>query len=70
MINMYTRPHSAVSSEFDCRSRDCEFDPGSHTFVKIDHEIFSKVIFLLRMIQEGLLSVTSEGMCMNYQLTT
>ena len=44
-------------------------DPGvmsliqarSHTFVEIDHEkIFSMVILILPLIQEGLLSVTSD----------
>ena len=43
-------------------------DPGvgsfipawSHTLVEIDHEIISKVILLLPLIQEGLLSVTSD----------
>ena len=34
-----------------------------HTFVAIVHEIFSMVILLLPLIQEGLLSVTSESMC-------
>ena len=33
----------------------------SHTFVVIDHEIISTVIFLFPLIQEGLLSVTSES---------
>ena len=33
-----------------------------HTFVEIDHEITSMVIFLLPLIQEGLLSVTSVSM--------
>ena len=45
-------------------------DPGvassittqSHSFVEIDHEIISAVILLLLLIQEGLLSVTSESM--------
>ena len=49
-------------------------DPGvtslipaqSHTCVEIDYEIFSTVILLLPLIQEGLLSVTSESMCMKY----
>ena len=41
----------------------------SHTLVKIDHEIFSMVILLLLLIQEGLLAVTSESMCMEYWLT-
>ena len=43
-------------------------DPGissliparSHTFVKIDHEIISTAFSSLLLIQEGLLSVTSE----------
>ena len=45
-------------------------DPGvassipawSNTFVEIDHEMISTVI-RLPLIQEGLLSVTSESMC-------
>ena len=52
-------------------------DPGvvsliltwSHTFVEIDHEIFSMVILLLPQIKEGLLSVTIESMCTKYWLT-
>ena len=51
-------------------------DPGfasliparSHTFIEIDHEIISTVILLLPVIQEGLLSVTSESMCTKYWL--
>ena len=31
----------------------------SHTFMEIDHEIISKVIFLLPLIQEGLFNVVS-----------
>ena len=42
-------------------------DPGvktrPHTFMEIDHDIFSMVIFLVPLIQAGLLSVTSESMC-------
>ena len=49
-------------------------DPGalssilvlSHISVEIDHEIFSMVILLLPLIQEGLLLVTSESMCTKY----
>ena len=41
----------------------------SHTFVEIDHETFSMIILLLLLIQEGLVSVTSESMCMKYWLT-
>ena len=52
-------------------------DPGveiliptrSYTFMEIDHEIISIDILLLRLIQEGLLSVTSERMCTKYWLT-
>ena len=44
-------------------------DPGvassiltwSHTFMEIDHKITSTVILLLLLIQEELLSVTSES---------
>ena len=35
-----------------------------HTFVEIDHEIFSMFILLL-LNQEGLMSVTSESMCIS-----
>ena len=41
-----------------------------HTFVEIDHEIFSMVNLLLSLIQVGLLSVTNESMCMKYWITT
>ena len=52
-------------------------DPGvmslipaqSHTFTKIDNEIFCMVIRLFLLIKEGLLSVTSESMCTKYWLT-
>ena len=42
----------------------------SHTFMEIDHEIISTAYLLLALIQEGLLSVTSESMYMKYWLTT
>ena len=53
-------------------------DPGvvsliparSHIFVEIDHEIISTAILLLLLIQEGLLSVTSESMCTKYWITS
>ena len=42
----------------------------SHTYVAIDHEIISTVIFSLQMnYPEGLLSTTSESMCTKYWLT-
>ena len=34
-----------------------------HSFVEIDHEIFSMVILSLSLIQEGQLSVSGERMC-------
>ena len=34
-----------------------------HSFVEIDHEIFSTVIFSLPLIHEGQLSVSGERMC-------
>ena len=38
--------------------------PGrQHSFVEIDHEIFSTVILSLSLIQEGQLSVSGERMC-------
>ena len=42
------------------------FDPRrgrQHSFVEIDHEIFSTVIPSLPLIQEGQLSVSGERMC-------
>ena len=42
----------------------------SHNFVEIDHEIFLRSFSSLLLIQEGLLSVTSESMCTKYWLTT
>ena len=52
-------------------------DPGvvssitarSLTFLEVDHEKILTVIFILPLIQEGLLSVTSESMCTKYWLT-
>ena len=51
-------------------------DPGvvsliparSHALVEVDHEIISTVILLLPLIQERLLSVTSESMYTKYWL--
>ena len=40
------------------------FPPGrQHSFVRFDHEIFSRVILSLPLIQEGQLSVSGERMC-------
>ena len=41
----------------------------SHTFFEIDHEIISMFNLLLLLIQDELLSVTSESMYMKYWLS-
>ena len=38
------------------------FNPRQHSFVEIDHEIFSTVILSLPLIQEGQLSASGERM--------
>ena len=48
-----------IGSESDCRSRVMSLIPAwSYTLVEIDREIFSMVILLLPLIQEGLVLVT------------
>ena len=50
----------------DWRPGGCGFNPRrgrQHSFVEIDHEIFSTVILSLPLIQEGQLSVSGETMC-------
>ena len=50
----------------DWRSGSRGFKPRrgrQHSFVEIDHEIFSTVILSLPLIQEGQLSVSGERMC-------
>ena len=45
---------------------DAPSDPRrgqQHSFVEIDHKIFSTVILSLPLIQEGQLSVSGERMC-------
>ena len=37
---------AADMCQSDCRSRGREFDPWSHTFMEIDHEMISMVILL------------------------
>ena len=44
----------------------CGFDPGrvwQHSFMEIDHEIFSTFIHSLLLTQEGQLSGCGERMC-------
>ena len=62
---------SGYRCESDCRSRGHKFDTArSNTFVENDHEIVSSVILLrlAQIIQEGLLPVTIESICMKYWL--
>ena len=55
----------AVGCMSDWRPGGHGFDPRrgrQHSFVEIDHEIFSTVILSLPLIQEGQLSVCGERM--------
>ena len=56
----------SVGSASDWRPGGRRFDPRQvrqHSFVEIDHEIFSTVILSLPLIQEGQLSVSGKRMC-------
>ena len=56
----------AVGCASDWRPGGRRFDPRQgqqHSFVEIDHEIFSTVILSLPLIQEGHLSVSGKRMC-------
>ena len=65
-----TKLHAASVAQLDVPS---DWRPGGrgfnprrgrqHSFVEIDHEIFSTVILSLPLIQEGQLSVSGERMC-------
>ena len=68
---LYFKPMNAASlAQLDAPSN---WRPGGrgfnprrgwqHSFVEIDHEIFSTVILSLSLIQEGQLSVSCERMC-------
>ena len=55
-----------LDAPFDWRPGGHGFTPRKgrqHSFVEIDHEIFSTVILSLPLIQEGQLSVSGERMC-------
>ena len=57
---------SQLDAPSDWRPRGRGFNPRrgrQHSFVEIDHEIFSTVILSLPVIQEGQLSVSGERMC-------
>ena len=56
----------SVGCASDWRPGGRGFDPRrgrQHSYVEIDHEIFSTVILSLPLIQEGQLSVSGERMC-------
>ena len=55
-----------LDAPFDWRPGGRGFNPRrgrQHSFVEIDHEIFSTAILSLLLIQEGQLSVSGERMC-------
>ena len=68
--SLYTCMEPASVAQLDAPS---DWRPGGrgfnprrgrqHSFVEIDHEIFSTVILSLPLIQEGQLSVSGERMC-------
>ena len=56
----------SVGCASDWRPGGRGFDPGlgrQHSFMEIDHEIFSTVILSLSLIQEGQLSVSGKRTC-------
>ena len=56
-MSSQTGPRSTISSKSDCRSRCFEFDPDLVPYFHGDWSwIFSTVILLLPLIQEGLVS--------------
>ena len=60
------RPRWQLDAPSDWRPGGRGFNPRQgrqHSFVEIDHEIFSTVILSLPLIQEGQLSVSGERMC-------
>ena len=68
LINYNAMPASVaqLDAPSDWRPGGRWFDPRrgwQHSFVEIDHEIFSTVILSLPLIQEGQLSVSGERMC-------
>ena len=67
-LSTYDWPASVaqLDAPSDWRPGGRGFNPRrgrQHSFVEIDHEIFSTVILSLLLIQEGQLSVSGERMC-------
>ena len=67
-FSIYLKPASVaqLDAPSDWRPGGRGFNPlrgQQHSFVEIDHGIFSTVILSLPLIQEGQLSVSGERMC-------
>ena len=63
---VYFKPDQTIHISYLMRRPTGDQDPRrgrQHSFVEIDHEIFSTVILPLPLIQEGQLSVSGERMC-------
>ena len=68
VYNLFYGPASVaqLDAPSDWRPGGRGFNPRrgrQHSFVEIDHEIFSTVILSLPLIEEGQLSVSCERMC-------
>ena len=64
--NVEPAPVAQLDAPSDWRPGGRGFNPRrgrQHSFVEIDHEIFSTVILSLPLIREGQLSVSGERMC-------
>ena len=59
----YVSKRPASVAQLDAPSDWRTVGRRQHSFVEIDHEIFSTVILSLPLIQEGHLSVSEERMC-------
>ena len=63
---LYRASVAQLDAPSDWRPGGRGFNPHRgrrHSFVQIDHEIFSTLILSLPLIQEGQLSVSGERMC-------
>ena len=66
IMNRVPASVAQLDAPSDWRPGDRGFNPRrgrQHSFMEIDHEIFSMVILSLLLIQEGQLSVSGEKMC-------
>ena len=66
LISLWPASVAQLDAPSDWRPGGRRFNPRrgrQHSFVEIDHEIFSTVILSLLLIQEGHLSVSGERMC-------